>query len=265
METAEYERMFRAESEHFWFAGTRAVIADALARALGAREGARVLRVLDVGCGTGYTLTRLPAAVSAVGLDASAEALRWAARRGTGARLVRAAAESLPVAQATFDAVLALDVLEHLDDDGAGAREIARVLRPGGVALVTAPAFGWLWSAHDEALHHRRRYRLAELRAVLRGAASRWSGRATTTSGSSRRRRVFFSRQRRGAAPATDLSIPSPGLNRAFTAQATAVAATRARSEAPSRASAPRRPGGARSCDSGRARGPRGARLTRWK
>jgi SAM-dependent methyltransferase len=219
METAEYERMFRAESEHFWFAGTRAVIADALARALGAREGARVLRVLDVGCGTGYTLTRLPAAVSAVGLDASAEALRWAARRGTGARLVRAAAESLPVAQATFDAVLALDVLEHLDDDGAGAREIARVLRPGGVALVTAPAFGWLWSAHDEALHHRRRYRLAELGAVLRGAglaverASYYNFWLFPLAAAAR----LLSRLRRGAAPSTDLSIPPLGLNRAFT------------------------------------------------
>ncbi len=66
-----------------------------------------------------------------------------------------------------MDAVLALDLLEHLPDDAAAAREFARVLRPGGILLLTVPACPELWSEHDEALDHLRRYRAARLRKVL--------------------------------------------------------------------------------------------------
>jgi SAM-dependent methyltransferase len=160
--------MYRAEAEHFWFRGTRRVIVSALTRALGPRL--RGARVLDVGCGTGFTLTQLPPQARAVGLDCSNTALRLARRRASGAALVRGSAYALPFAAGSFDAVLALDVLEHLDDDLAAAREIHRVLARGGVAIVTVPAFQALWSAHDEALDHRRRYRLPRIEAVLREA-----------------------------------------------------------------------------------------------
>lgn len=156
--------MAAVEDRHFWFVGTRIVIMDVLRRALGDRlNGARVL---DVGCGTGFTLTKLPDGVNAVGLDASEHALAHTRRRSS-ATLVRGSATSLPFAAETFDAVLCLDVLEHLDDDRAAAAEIQRILRPGGVALVTVPAFQMLWSDHDEALAHRRRYRLREIEKVL--------------------------------------------------------------------------------------------------
>jgi SAM-dependent methyltransferase len=160
--------MFRAETEHFWFVGTRGVILSLLAGALGPRlERARLL---DIGCGTGYTLSRLPRGIRAVGLDYSEHALSLAERRAPGVELVRGSAYALPFADAAFDAVLALDVLEHLDDDQRAAREIARILAPGGVAVVAVPAVRWLWSEHDVALEHRRRYRLAELEVVLEQA-----------------------------------------------------------------------------------------------
>jgi SAM-dependent methyltransferase len=167
----EHERMFEVESAHFWFVGTRAVIAAVLADALqGKVDGTRLL---DLGCGTGYTLTRMPGGVRAVGLDNAPTALALAAGRPIGAPLVRGDATRLPFADESFDAVLALDVLEHLDRDVAAAREIRRVLKPSGVLIATAPAYRWLWSHHDEALDHRRRYRLREFTDLLRGAGFR--------------------------------------------------------------------------------------------
>ncbi|MGF1466293.1 MAG: methyltransferase domain-containing protein [Sandaracinaceae bacterium] len=134
MKPLEHQKMFEAETRHFWFVGTRAVMLTLLERALGTElAGARIL---DVGCGTGYTLTRLPPTARSVGLDLAPAALRYAALRAPAASLVRASAYQIPFADATFDVVLALDVLEHLDDDVDAAQEIARVLRPGGVSVV---------------------------------------------------------------------------------------------------------------------------------
>ena len=72
--------------------------------------------------------------------------------------------------EAALDVVVALDVIEHLDDDRLALREILRVLRPGGVLLATVPAYAFLWSSHDEALGHRRRYLRPQLRERVRSA-----------------------------------------------------------------------------------------------
>jgi SAM-dependent methyltransferase len=99
-------------------------------------------------------------------VDASSEALRFCRSRGL-TRLARATAQELPVASESVDAVLALDLLEHIRDDAAAAREFARVLRPGGLLIATVPAVPELWSEHDEALDHVRRYRAARLQRLL--------------------------------------------------------------------------------------------------
>lgn len=169
MRPAELARMFDLEDRYWWFVARRELVNDLLAR--GRHPGAE-LRVLDVGCGTGATLKTLDATTVGVGIDRSAEALRYCQVRKLG-RLVRATAEALPIASESVDVVLALDLLEHVADDGAAARELARVLRPGGVLLLTVPACPELWSEHDEALDHLRRYRAARLRRVLRGAKLR--------------------------------------------------------------------------------------------
>jgi SAM-dependent methyltransferase len=74
------------------------------------------------------------------------------------------------VVSGAYAVVTMLDVLEHLEDDVAALREVARILRPGGIVLITVPAFSFLWSRHDELAHHYRRYRRFELCRRLREA-----------------------------------------------------------------------------------------------
>ena len=84
-------------------------------------------------------------------------------------------AETLPFTDCSFDAVVALDVLEHLDDDLGAAREIRRVLKPGGAAVIFVPALDILWGHNDVISHHRRRYTKQGLQNVLTAAGFRLS------------------------------------------------------------------------------------------
>jgi SAM-dependent methyltransferase len=164
MERDEYRRMYEAERTHFWFRGTRAIVFDQV-RSL----ADRVVSVLDVGCGTGGTLSQMPSNWTATGVDYSPEALGFARSRGH-VRLVQATATDLPVASARFDLAFALDVIEHCDDDLAVVRELRRILRPEGTLVATVPAFQFLFGPHDVALAHRRRYRRARFGGLLQEA-----------------------------------------------------------------------------------------------
>jgi len=156
--------MFEHETRHWWFVGTRRVLLDVLGRRL--RHGPA--RLLDVGCGTGGTTASLARLGPVLGLDREVAALRLArGREAPGATFGQADAAFLPVRTGSIDAALLLDVVEHLDDPGQLLHEIGRVLRPDGLALVTVPALQALWSEHDEALHHRRRYSRPALNELL--------------------------------------------------------------------------------------------------
>ena len=101
------------------------------------------------------------------GVDNSLRALEAARRQGNGSQGLGGDARHLPFPDATFDLVSALDLFEHLEDDLAGFAEVHRVLRPGGFLLAAVPAFRFLWSEHDEALGHRRRYVASEMHQKL--------------------------------------------------------------------------------------------------
>ncbi len=157
------QRLAQIERWHFWFAGRRALIGRLLDRYVPA--GSR--RVLDAGCGTGATLEGLAArGFSVVGFDMRPEGLRATARAIPEAGLFQADGTQLPLATESFDAALALDVLEHVDDRAMLA-ELARVLRPGAHLILTVPALPLLWSYRDEAAGHLRRYTAGHLETVL--------------------------------------------------------------------------------------------------
>jgi SAM-dependent methyltransferase len=99
-------------------------------------------------------------------VDLSRDAVNTA--QGRGLQTATMDVTRLAIPDASVDLVVALDVLEHIEDDRAAVAELLRILRPGAVLLVTVPAYNWLWSSHDVANHHVRRYRRSELRALLR-------------------------------------------------------------------------------------------------
>ena len=166
MNVGEYAEMYKLETFYWWFVSRRQLLDD-LVRELSA--GFTRPAILDVGCGTGINHSVLSKYGPTVCTDPSAEAVAFSRSRGIG-ELAQSEIETLPFAASSFDIVTALDVLEHVDDDMTAMREILRVTRNGGVLLVTVPAYGFLWSEHDEALHHRRRYAASELRNKLTNA-----------------------------------------------------------------------------------------------
>jgi SAM-dependent methyltransferase len=163
-----YPIMFRVEQSHWWYTGRRKILASFL-EDICRRVTDRRPRILDVGCGTGANLLMLSQYGDAEGVDVSEDALAFCRERGLE-KVKLGAAEKLPYDDGTFDLVTALDVIEHLDNDLAGLREMRRVLRPGGRVLLFVPTFMFLWGLQDDVSNHRRRYRLPELRRVLEQA-----------------------------------------------------------------------------------------------
>jgi SAM-dependent methyltransferase len=122
-------------------------------------------RVLDAGCGSGRTLQELVHYGEVSGIELNAEAAELARSRGHGEVQI-GRLEELPWPEGSFDLITCLDVVEHVPDDVAALAELLRVCRPGGWLLVTVPAYQALWSLHDEANHHYRRYGRRSLRAA---------------------------------------------------------------------------------------------------
>src|SRR5262245_43591033 len=155
------------EAEHWWFLGRRRLFAREIAR----RRIEPTARVLDLGTSTGTNLRMLreDGFSNVAGLDLSENALRLCKEKQLG-NVIRGDITRLPFFHDQADLVLATDVIEHVDDDRAAVREIARVLKPGGVVLVAAPAFRQLWGLQDEFAQHKRRYRKHELEQILSDA-----------------------------------------------------------------------------------------------
>jgi len=170
MNPAEYAKMYDLEDTYWWFQGRKRIVARMLDALPVFRAGGA--RILDLGCGTGLMLAYLNSRHWSVGLDFSPLALVFSRRRGLQ-RLVQADAERLPVAPESFDLITALDLTEHVERDDLLLAEAHRVLRPGGGLVLSVPAHPFLWSDHDEALYHFRRYRRGELRARIQEAGFR--------------------------------------------------------------------------------------------
>ena len=171
MQPHTYAIMREVEDKHWWYVGRRRIIADFVRRICEQLRAERNSepRILDIGCGTGGNLETLSGFGQAEGVDISIEALDFCRARGLN-NVREGAAETLPYESESFDLVTGLDVVEHLDDDVSGLREMRRVLRPGGRMLLFVPAFMFLWGVQDDVSHHRRRYTLSELKQKLQQA-----------------------------------------------------------------------------------------------
>jgi SAM-dependent methyltransferase len=166
--------MLDVDEHHWWYRGRRRIIRTELDR-LPLAAGARVL---DAGCGSGRTLEELGEYGEVYGLELDPEAAEVARARGAG-EVEIGRLEDLPWPDGTFDLITCLDVIEHTPDDRVALRELRRVCKPGGWLLLTVPAYQALWSTHDDANHHYRRYQ----RRTLTGAVleSGWQLRRMTS------------------------------------------------------------------------------------
>jgi ubiquinone/menaquinone biosynthesis C-methylase UbiE len=162
MEKGVYQQFYELEEDHWWFAGMRTICRDLLKRLIVGNYDDRVLRCLDVGCGTGRWTKELEFFGQVYALDVAPEALDFCRKRGIH-RLLHATAENLPFKSRTFSLITAIGVIEHLDDDKHFLEELLRVCRPGGYVLLLTSAYNLLWSRHDEIVHHKRRYTNAAL------------------------------------------------------------------------------------------------------
>jgi len=178
MQQHTYAIMDEVEGSHWWFVGRRAILESflqAIVAKLSAVEqkaeppaSAGGLRILDVGCGTGANLEMLSQFGEAEGVDVSDDALEFCHLKGLNAQ--KGLAERLPFADETFDLTTALDVVEHLDDDIAGLREMHRVTKNGGYSLIFVPAHMFLWGVQDDISNHRIRYTRKQICERLKAA-----------------------------------------------------------------------------------------------
>lgn len=167
MERIVYDRMAEIDSQHWWYLARREIVAELIEREIKLPAGARIL---EIGCGTGHNLEMLSRFGSADGIEIDAAARALASER-LGRPIGDAPLPELPgVADGSYDLVAILDVLEHVEDDRAALRSMARKLKPGGRILITVPAFQWMWSAHDVVNHHHRRYSKSALRQAIADA-----------------------------------------------------------------------------------------------
>lgn len=160
MDPNEIDKMHQLEDEHWWFQGKKYLIESILDRT-DIPSG----RFLDIGCGTGIFLRTLEKRGTTYGLDLSEQALSYC--RKDGSRLLaRGSGGLLPFKDNSFSLITLLDMIEHIENDKEVLKEVYRICTPGGVVIITVPAFGFLWGSHDDSHHHKRRYLSRQLREV---------------------------------------------------------------------------------------------------
>lgn len=173
MQPDEYRKMAGVEDAMWYYRALHRHVERSLVQALPAGPA----HVLDAGCGTGGLLRRLRAAQPAwtlTGLDLSPLACELARER-TGGEILQGSIAALPFADATFAAVVSGDVVCQVADPAQAAKEFHRVLRPGGVVVLTMPAYQWMYSYHDREVGNLRRYSRGEVNALLQSAGFRVS------------------------------------------------------------------------------------------
>ncbi len=165
MNNHELQKLNELEKYYWWHVGRSKILETFLEKMSLPKDA----KILDVGCGTGETTKFLTSFGQVWGVDISCRALDFCRRQGLE-NLEQCGACNLPFEKHWADLVAMLDIVEHVEDDQLALKEAYRVLDKGGWLLVTVPALKYLWSDHDEALDHKRRYSKRELEEKIENA-----------------------------------------------------------------------------------------------
>ncbi len=170
MDAKEFETSFKVEETYWWFVGQQFLVREFLQKNY---SGQKNLHLLDIGCGTGITLSILSRHGKAQGMDVSEEAVRFCRKRGFS--IAKGDAAKMPFPDNSFDVVTCLGVFYHegVKDDLKGFQEIKRVLKPEGRLLFMDCAMPSLYGKHDLAFHGIRRYTKKDLAAKMQQAGLR--------------------------------------------------------------------------------------------
>ncbi len=168
MQIEEYDALEKVEREHWFYKGKRALVHHWIERAENLTPGERIV---DCGAGTGELVRELRGihehvGIPVIGIEYSEEARRLAKER-KGTSLIAGSILDLPLRDATSKVTIALDVLEHVEDDRLAFSELLRITADGGIILINVPASMSLWSEWDVSLGHYRRYTKESLHAVI--------------------------------------------------------------------------------------------------
>ncbi len=158
-----YQNYFEVERNHWLMKVRRSIVFDTLKDYHNSKNS----KVLDFGCGSGYLVAELAKnGFDSYGVDISSEAIEYGRRQGIQ-NISVIDSHRLEFADNHFNSVLLMDVIEHLEDESWAMKEVERVLKPGGTAVIMVPAFKFLWGVQDEIAHHYRRYTLPHLLDVV--------------------------------------------------------------------------------------------------
>jgi SAM-dependent methyltransferase len=167
MERSAYTEMAAIDENHWWYRARRRIVAEMITQHIAKRPN---LAIAEIGCGTGSNLPVLARFGQVTAVEPDADARAYAATRADATIMEGRLPDGLPLAENSLDLAVMLDVLEHVDDDVAALKAVAKKLKPDASFLLTVPAMPSLWSPHDEEHHHKRRYTAQTLRAAIETA-----------------------------------------------------------------------------------------------
>ncbi len=165
-----YRIFFEIQKKHWWFTSKKAIILETIARYTNLNPSSTIL---DIGCGSGLMLNALEGLGNTSGMDMSDDAIQFSQEIFRGGIRKGYLPDNVPFPENQFDLITALDVIEHIDDDVQSLKTIKELLTATGTAIITVPAYMFLWSHFDEINEHKRRYTLTELKNKLEQAGFR--------------------------------------------------------------------------------------------